>query len=441
MSTRQVASASEQEFTSIRVGEQPFTLDFHPSRKLVGVGLITGQIKLYDYSGEKPEKAASSRPHTESCRSLRFSADGNGVWTVGSDRLLHLRDLATNKPEWRRKNAHDASINAMTLLSEVGVATGDDDGAIKLWDIRQKSLSMKFQENSDFVADMLYTEHKGNSLAVAGGDGRLSVFDLRAGRLLALSDPLDDEILSLTLLKNGRKLLCGCQSGVVGIFSWGDFGDVSDRLVGHPESVDAMVPLTGDTMITGSSDGMLRLVGVHPNKVLGLVGDHDDMPVERLAIDHSSDVLGSCSHDNSVRLWDIAYLRELRYDAKGIKGQRRKGEDGAASDSDDTGGEEGEEGEKGEEAAEEDGEEEGEKEEDGEEEGEEEEEEEEGEEEEEETEEVEQPKGRGKKVAAVIPATKKARVEIEQAQPAKRVKEFANKNAAIKIGADFFADM
>ena len=29
----------------------------------------------------------------------------------------------------------------------------------------------------------------------------------------------------------------------------------------------------------------------------------------------------------------------------------------------------------------------------------------------------------------------------EQAQPAKRVKEFANKNTAIKIGADFFADM
>lgn len=58
---------------------------------------------------------------------------------------------------------------------------------------------------------MLYTEHKGNTLAVASGDGCLSVFDLRAGRLLARSDQQDDELLSLALLKGGRKLVCGCQ--------------------------------------------------------------------------------------------------------------------------------------------------------------------------------------------------------------------------------------
>lgn len=59
----------------------------------------------------------------------------------------------------------------------------------------------------------------------------------------------------------------GIQSGVVGLFSWGNFGDVSDRLVGHPESVDAMVPLNQDVVLTGSIDGMIRIVGVLPNKV------------------------------------------------------------------------------------------------------------------------------------------------------------------------------
>ena len=57
------------------------------------------------------------------------------------------------------------------------------------------------------------------------------------------------------------------QSGTVGIFSWGDFGDVSDRLLGHPESVDAMAAISEDVIVTGSSDGMIRVVGIHPNKV------------------------------------------------------------------------------------------------------------------------------------------------------------------------------
>ena len=74
-------------------------------------------------------------------------------------------------------------------------------------------------------------------------------------------------------MKNGKKLLAGYQSGVVGIFSWGRWGDVSDRLLGHPDSVDSLVALTSDVLISGSSDGLVRVVGVHPNKVLGLVSN------------------------------------------------------------------------------------------------------------------------------------------------------------------------
>ena len=82
---------------------------------------------------------------------------------------------------------------------------------------------------------------------------------------------------------------------MVGLFSWGRWGDisdhisphlatslhispahlrwgdVSDRLLGHPDSVDSLLPLNDDVLISGSSDGLVRVVGVHPNKVLGLV--------------------------------------------------------------------------------------------------------------------------------------------------------------------------
>ena len=33
-------------------------------------------------------------------------------------------------------------------------------------------------------------------------------------------------------------------------------------------------------MVTGSSDGLVRVVSIQPNKVLGVLGDHDDFPVE-----------------------------------------------------------------------------------------------------------------------------------------------------------------
>jgi hypothetical protein len=39
-----------------------------------------------------------------------------------------------------------------------------------------------------------------------------------------------------------------------------------------------------DTILTGSSDGLMRLCTIGPNKLLGVWGDHDDFPVECMKV-------------------------------------------------------------------------------------------------------------------------------------------------------------
>ena len=195
-------------------GDTAFALGFHPTRPLLAVGLITGQVRIYDCSNKMPSKLISSKPHKEACRDLHFSSDGANIFSVGADQLLHQRDIETNTPVWRKASAHNTAINAVTPLAEMGVVTGDDDGMLKLWDTRQRKKAMEFKEHSDFISKMLFVPEKQHSLAVASGDGCLSVFDLRRGRLSALSDNQEDELLSLALVKGGKKLLCGTQLGV-----------------------------------------------------------------------------------------------------------------------------------------------------------------------------------------------------------------------------------
>lgn len=299
-------------FATLNLRHVVFGLDLHPSRPLCAAGLLSGQLKLFEYdvAGRSVAQTWSARPHKESCRSVRFSADGASVFSAGVDGTLQQRDLETNQPTWRMRHAATTGINALTLLGDVGIATGDDEGGVRCWDLRQRAASMAFKENEDYVADLLYATNRksDHTLVVAGGDGLLSVFDLRAGRLWARSDPQEDELLSLALVKNGRKLLGGMQTGCIGIFSWGDFGDVSDRLLGHPASVDCMAAHGEDAIITGGGDGLLRFVSVHPNKVLGVVGEHGDSPIETLALDGDGSVLASCAHDQTLKLWDVAYL-------------------------------------------------------------------------------------------------------------------------------------
>ena len=98
-----------------------------------------------------------------------------------------------------------------------------------------------------------------------------------------------------------------------------------------------------------------------------------------MALDGSGDVLGSISHDSTVRLWDIAYLRELRH----MHEDKRDDDDSAAEEEEEEQQEEQEEQEDGEEEEEEE-------------------------------------------VAF---------------QPRKKVKPLTQGRAAIKMGADFFGDM
>lgn len=80
---------------------------------------------------------------------------------------------------------------------------------------------------------------------------------------------------------------------------------MTDRILGHPQSIDALVAIDENTVCTGSSDGLIRcvvsrelkqltqcrVVSVHPNKLLGVVGEHEDFPVERLALSGDKDRL------------------------------------------------------------------------------------------------------------------------------------------------------
>ena len=69
-----------------------------------------------------------------------------------------------------------------------------------------------------------------------------------------------------------------------------------------------------ETIVTGSSDGMIRLVSIQPNKFIGILGDHDDMPIERLAFSRDKKWLASCSHDSSVKFWNACELFETDED-------------------------------------------------------------------------------------------------------------------------------
>lgn len=59
----------------------------------------------------------------------------------------------------------------------------DDDGVVKIWDIRQRSCCHEFKEHEDFISDLMLAED-GRTLLCTGGDGYLSIWNRKSGTLL-----------------------------------------------------------------------------------------------------------------------------------------------------------------------------------------------------------------------------------------------------------------
>ncbi|KAJ7628543.1 WD40-repeat-containing domain protein [Roridomyces roridus] len=279
----------------IPLGAQVFDLVFHPSHSTVYTALLTGQVKAFTFDQNTHKKSFSVRPSKRSCRTLAINDDGSRLYAAGKAKAIHTIDTSTGDIVETRTAAHDDPINRMKHVMPWLFATGDDAGVIKLWDPRQQESIRTHKQHFDYITDFLWLGDKHHLLATSG-DGTLSVMDVRSKKStpFAQSEDQEDELLSVTTIKGGEKVVVGTQLGILSIFNRArGYGDCVDRVPGHPSSIDALCSLPEelqnsagmeDTVLTGSSDGYVRAVQFLPTKLVGVVADHGELPVERLAV-------------------------------------------------------------------------------------------------------------------------------------------------------------
>jgi WD40 repeat protein len=297
---------------SIPCADQIFDLSFHPGGEYLACGLIDGAVEVWKYGLEESTRMLSVAAHGGSCRGVEFSSDGNNLFTVSAD--CHFRGLDANGGEVFKIKAHRTPINKLATLDASIFATGDDAGEVKIWDVRTggQDAVMEWHVHEDFISGFAYSPER-NALLSVSGDATLVAYDLRKGgggvdakQNAFRSEDQEAEMHCVTIFKHGKKVVCGTTDGVMLVFTWDRWADCSDRYPGHPETVDCMLKIDESTVLTGSSDGLIRAVSIQPNKMIGVLGDHEDFPVEGMRASPDGMLLASFAHDNLIRWNDIS---------------------------------------------------------------------------------------------------------------------------------------
>ncbi|XP_044131083.1 telomerase protein component 1-like [Bufo gargarizans] len=211
---------------------------------------------------------------------------------------------------WNRSAVLCGSSSVKTVsfsLDGSVVVSGSLDGWVSLWSWEAQVLLSRFRAHSGYTLTSNFLQH-GEYLLTGGEDGKVQVSSGGLGRLHAhgcVKTALSPA-LSVAISPNRQMFAVGYHSDSVYIYKV-DNGELVSQCPFENVAVDSLVWLSDNTLITGSSDSLIRVWDVSPEQSscrLTLCGHQRS--VQALAL--SCQFLASASEDVSICLWSVDNL-------------------------------------------------------------------------------------------------------------------------------------
>ncbi|HZY83476.1 MAG TPA: protein kinase [Gemmataceae bacterium] len=256
-----------------------------------------------------------------------FSPDGKQVATGGEDGAVRLWDAATGKAHGTPLKTAGPVLALAFRPEGCELATGSFDGTTQVWDVASGAARGPALRHGGRVKAVAYS-NDGAVLAtggavealdvesgvprITGGEARL--WKAATGKALGAPLPHPLPVWALAFTPGGRLLLTGCEDGAARVFQTAN-GAPLGRPLGHEGTVTALaVSRDGAVALTASAGGdgfaAARLWELPPESAFGrpLL-----QPGKILALAFSPDgrTLAAGADDRTARLWDVAAGRQV----------------------------------------------------------------------------------------------------------------------------------
>lgn len=292
---------------------------FHTASNLLVVGFSTGVFGIW-------EMPSFTNIHTLSISQEKISSlaiNASGEWLAfGASKLGQLLVW-----EWQsesyvlKQQGHYFDMNALSFSSDgQNVATGGDDGKIKIWNVTSGFCFVTFSEHTSSVSAVEFAK-QGQVLFSASLDGTVRAYDLvRYRNFRTFTSPTPVQFSALAVDPSGEVVAAGSTDSFE-VYMWSvQTGKLLDVLAGHEGPVSSLTfsPAAGGSYLaSGSWDKTVRLWTVFGRS----------RAVEPFAL--SSDVLAvafrpdgrelaASTLDGQIVFWDIELGKEVNL----IEGRR-----------------------------------------------------------------------------------------------------------------------
>ncbi len=232
--------------------------------------------------------------------SLMFDANGHHLVVSRWSGEVESWNLATRRFRTVSTGISGAAASVLSPDRRT-VATYDNDGKVRLWDVEHSGLRNSLAVTGHIRAMAFSAD--GRSLAV-GGDTGVRLWDVATGHSRGKLVGDDGAVASLAFSRDGRKIAAG-DSRTVRLWDAAS-GHAEAAFTGHTGTITSLAfSPDGRTLATGSNDSTVRLWNAANGRTNATFIGHADA-ITSLAFSPDGRTLATGSNDSTVRLWDAA---------------------------------------------------------------------------------------------------------------------------------------
>ncbi|MCE9532361.1 MAG: hypothetical protein K8T89_14755 [Planctomycetes bacterium] len=190
---------------------------------------------------------------------LAFSQDGKQLASGHDDGTIRLWDVAKGKliAKWQ---GHKGAVSAITFRDKRGhLATAGEDRLIHVWDVASRKLLSTLKGHSDRIPSLAW-QPKGEFLVSAGWDTTARVWDMSKPDPLMLLNSHADQVHAIAYSHDGGQLAVADSDFTIHVWNDPSHGKTQFILQGHSDEIRTMAfSRDGSRLASAGADCVVHL--------------------------------------------------------------------------------------------------------------------------------------------------------------------------------------